>query len=203
MYMDYAKLWKFLIDKGLTKNDLMELTGISSRVVAKLTKNQTVTTDTLVKICRALHCGVADIMEYVAEREMTLYQCYKQFGQRVEETEEYTATEFVYREQPYLVYLTKRTANKATHIHCKADKTVVWEQLHMFGGVATPGREQTVLVRPKPCKDRRVLVIVKGKPALVVGQDENGFLSAGRQPKALTDLYLMTEAELKLFEPME
>ena len=27
MYMDYSKLWKLLIDKGMTKTDLLELTG--------------------------------------------------------------------------------------------------------------------------------------------------------------------------------
>ena len=45
MYIDYSKLWKLLIDKGMSKTDLLNLTGISSRVLAKLSKNQTVTTE--------------------------------------------------------------------------------------------------------------------------------------------------------------
>ena len=40
MYMDYSKLWKLLIDKGMAKTDLLELTGISSRVLAKLSKKR-------------------------------------------------------------------------------------------------------------------------------------------------------------------
>jgi DNA (cytosine-5)-methyltransferase 1 len=61
--MDYSKLWKLLIDKGMSKTDLLSLTGISSRVLAKLSKNETVTTDTLARICAALECNVGDIMD--------------------------------------------------------------------------------------------------------------------------------------------
>ena len=35
MYIDYGKLWKLLVDKSMSKTDLMEITGISSRVLAK------------------------------------------------------------------------------------------------------------------------------------------------------------------------
>ena len=62
MYIDYSNLWKLLIDKGMTKSDLIELTGISSRVLAKLSKNETVTTDTIARICTALNCDVGDIV---------------------------------------------------------------------------------------------------------------------------------------------
>ena len=30
MYMDYSKLWKLLIDKNMTKTELMDETGLSS-----------------------------------------------------------------------------------------------------------------------------------------------------------------------------
>ena len=55
MYMDYAPLWKQLIDRNLTKTDLCEMTGINTRVIAKMAKNETVTTDTIARICGALH----------------------------------------------------------------------------------------------------------------------------------------------------
>lgn len=42
VYINYAKLWRLLAEKEITKSDLMELTGLSSRVIAKLTKNETV-----------------------------------------------------------------------------------------------------------------------------------------------------------------
>ena len=63
--ISYNKLWKLLIDKGLNKKKLIELSGVSSSSVAKLTKGQNVTTDVLSKICEALNCDFKDIMEYI------------------------------------------------------------------------------------------------------------------------------------------
>ena len=71
MYICYSRLWKLLAEKGLTKSDLMEITGLSSRVIAKLSKNETVTTDTIAKICTALSCDVADIMECSSENTLS------------------------------------------------------------------------------------------------------------------------------------
>ena len=62
--VSYKKLWKLLIDKGLNKKKLMEMTGLSSSSMSKLTKGSNVTTDILCKICKALNCDFKDIMEY-------------------------------------------------------------------------------------------------------------------------------------------
>jgi len=63
MPISYNKLWKLLIDKGLNKQDLKRLSGISTTSIAKLGKGENITTDVLLKICKALNCDVADIME--------------------------------------------------------------------------------------------------------------------------------------------
>ena len=63
MAISYKKLWKLLIDKDLKKKDLPKLVGISSATVTKLSKNETVNTDILERICTALQCDIADIME--------------------------------------------------------------------------------------------------------------------------------------------
>ena len=63
--ISYNKLWKLLIDKKMNKKNLMELTGLSSSSIAKLTKGQNVNTDILCKICHALKCDFKDIMEYI------------------------------------------------------------------------------------------------------------------------------------------
>lgn len=67
MNVSYKKLWKLLIDKNMNKADLRQLSGISTGTLAKLGKNENVTTDVLVKICTALDCDISDIMEL--ERE--------------------------------------------------------------------------------------------------------------------------------------
>lgn len=61
--VSYKKLWKLLIDRDLKKKDLRVATGISSASMAKLSKNENVTTDVLLRICDALKCDISDIME--------------------------------------------------------------------------------------------------------------------------------------------
>jgi DNA-binding Xre family transcriptional regulator len=97
--MDYSKLWKLLIDKGMSKTDLLSLTGISSRVLAKLSKNETVTTDTLARICAALECNVGDIMGCVSERELSLVAAYRKLGVCVEQNERVQTVRFAVGER--------------------------------------------------------------------------------------------------------
>lgn len=63
MNISYNKLWKLLIDKDMNKTDLRSLAHLSSGTIAKLGKNENVTTDVLVRICSALGCDLSDIME--------------------------------------------------------------------------------------------------------------------------------------------
>ena len=65
MAVSYRKLWKLLIDKDMKKKDLRLTSGISTNALAKLGKNERVTTDVIDKICCALNCDVGDIMEIV------------------------------------------------------------------------------------------------------------------------------------------
>lgn len=69
MKMSYKKLWKLLIDKDMTKTDLRKAAGISSSSLAKLGKDENVTTDILVRICEALRCNLNDIAETVTDNE--------------------------------------------------------------------------------------------------------------------------------------
>lgn len=66
----YNKLWKLLIDRNLKKTDLLSIAGISSTTLAKLGKNENVTTDVLLKICSALHCDIADIAEVKEKHDL-------------------------------------------------------------------------------------------------------------------------------------
>ena len=203
MYMDYSKLWKLLIDKGMTKTDLAQLTGISSRVLAKLSKNETVTTDTVARICAALNCDVGDMMECVSEERLSVYSCYKKRGVCTQESELYQTVRFAVGDQKYTVLVSKRSAGKGTHIHCEADGTVCWEEFYRVGGHIATTSEKTVLVKPKGIKGETVIVLIKGKPSVIVGLDENGFVSGRGARKSETDVLVMSEAAFKLFSPKE
>ena len=63
MHISYKKLWKLLINRDLKKKDLISMAGISNYTLNKLNSGKSVTTDTLIKICDALHCELDDIME--------------------------------------------------------------------------------------------------------------------------------------------
>ena len=68
MSVCYNKLWKILIDKNLKKTDLKECAGISFNVLAKMGKNETVSMESIEKICVTLDCNIGDIMEFVNDR---------------------------------------------------------------------------------------------------------------------------------------
>lgn len=63
MAISYKKLWKLLIDKDLKKKDLQQMSGVSAASITKLGRNENVNTEIIEKICLALNCDVADIME--------------------------------------------------------------------------------------------------------------------------------------------
>lgn len=65
MTVCYNKLWKLLIDKNMKKKDLRLATGISTTALAKLGKNEHVSTEILTKICKVLDCNFNDIIELV------------------------------------------------------------------------------------------------------------------------------------------
>lgn len=61
----YNKLFHTLIDLNMKKKDLQEIAGITGSIMARLARNETVRTDTIEKICKALQCQPNDIMEYI------------------------------------------------------------------------------------------------------------------------------------------
>lgn len=65
MAVSYNKLWKMLIDKGMSRTQMRLKAGISTKALAKLGKNESVNIDILIKICSALECDITDIIEIV------------------------------------------------------------------------------------------------------------------------------------------
>ncbi len=69
MAVRYSKLWKRLIDENMMKVDLRSRAGITTNALAKLGKNEHVSTATLEKVCNVLHCNIEDIVEFVPDGE--------------------------------------------------------------------------------------------------------------------------------------
>ena len=57
-----------MIDLEISKTELREKTGISTVTLAKLGKDQVVSLEVLMKICKALECNIDEICDFVVEQ---------------------------------------------------------------------------------------------------------------------------------------
>lgn len=67
----YNKLFKMLIDRNMKKTQFRMLVGISESTLAKLSRNENVSMDVIVKICRKMDCKVDDILDIVPESRLS------------------------------------------------------------------------------------------------------------------------------------
>ena len=61
--VSYERLWALLASRKMKKKDLQSLTHLSSAVIAKLGKGESVHLNTLLTICGALGCRLNEIVE--------------------------------------------------------------------------------------------------------------------------------------------
>ena len=67
MPVSYAKLFALMAQKDIKKIDLRTTYKLNPKTVDSLTKNKSVTVDTIMTLCEILHCQPGDIMEYVPD----------------------------------------------------------------------------------------------------------------------------------------
>ena len=63
----FDKLWETMEQQGISTYRLREQCGIDSKTIRRLRANENIETKTLDKLCKALHCKLEDIAEYVEE----------------------------------------------------------------------------------------------------------------------------------------
>ena len=71
MDVNYRKLWDLLIDKNMLKKDLKKKANLSTNALAKLGKNEHVSTEVLIRICKALKCEIQDILDFENEEKIS------------------------------------------------------------------------------------------------------------------------------------
>lgn len=199
MHITYDKLWSLLREKKLSKTDLCNLTGISSRTMAKLSKNQSVTTDTLLSICEVLKCDLADIAAVsIGEEIPSIYEAYRKWGVKTAENERFQTTEFCFRDIEFSLHILKRKANKHTTIHCAENGGVTLEQAYPVG--ISPLRETTTILHPGEIENNKVtILVITGAPGWITGLDQ-GVVHSSRYGCQKTGFYVMSESALKLFD---
>ena len=69
MAAQYNKLFKMMIDRKMTNNQLAKQAGISLNIITRLRRDEYIAMQTIEKICIALDCSVDDILEFIPESQ--------------------------------------------------------------------------------------------------------------------------------------
>lgn len=64
MAIRYDKLFHLMIDRKITNAQLKDMAGVSANIITRLKRDEYVSIESIEKICRALDCGVDDILEF-------------------------------------------------------------------------------------------------------------------------------------------
>ncbi len=67
MLVSYDKLWKKMKQNKLKKKDLAVAAEISTYTMTKLNKEQTVSMEVMLSLCKIFHCDIGDLMEVIEE----------------------------------------------------------------------------------------------------------------------------------------
>ena len=89
------------------------------------------------------------------------------------------------------LYISRKRASKATHIHCTESGDIVWEQFYPFGGMSRPAREKKYVLKTICDKNAITVVIIRGTPGEITGLD-NGFFESHLVVPEKNNVYLMT-----------
>lgn len=64
MAVSYKKLFHLLIEKNITSSQLQQKAGFSGNIMTRMKRNQYISLESIESICRALNCGVDEILEF-------------------------------------------------------------------------------------------------------------------------------------------
>lgn len=67
MAVCYDKLFHLMIDKKITNAQLKDMSGVSANIITRIKRDEYVSVESIEKICKALGCGVDDILEFTGE----------------------------------------------------------------------------------------------------------------------------------------
>ena len=67
MAVGYKMLFHLLIERDMSTTQLQHRVGFSANIITRMKRNGYISLDTIESICRALDCGVDDILEFVPD----------------------------------------------------------------------------------------------------------------------------------------
>ena len=64
MRISYDKLWKLMKNNKLSKKELAEISGYA---MTKLNKDEPVSLEIMMRLCKVFHCDIGDLVEAVED----------------------------------------------------------------------------------------------------------------------------------------
>lgn len=62
MHISYQPLWDTLKERGMRKEDLRLSAGLTTNMIANMGKGKHISMETLLRICKALKCGILNVV---------------------------------------------------------------------------------------------------------------------------------------------
>ena len=77
--ISYKPLFRLLLERDMTKTQLREAVGFSSATLAKMSKSEYISLETIENICKYLNCKIEDVIEIQPWNIFTLIYSLKVF----------------------------------------------------------------------------------------------------------------------------
>ena len=69
MHISYKPLWHTLLERDMRKEDLRLSAGLTTNMIANMGKGKHISMETLLRICKALNCGILNVIELEHDEE--------------------------------------------------------------------------------------------------------------------------------------
>jgi DNA-binding Xre family transcriptional regulator len=67
MRISYQKLWRMMRDNKMKKGDLAVAAEISDYAMSKLSREEPVSLEIIMRLCKVFHCDIGDLVEIIEE----------------------------------------------------------------------------------------------------------------------------------------
>lgn len=67
MRIRYDKLWRMMKNNKMKKKELAIAAEISSYTMSKLNRDEPISLEVMMRLCKVFHCDIGDLMEVVEE----------------------------------------------------------------------------------------------------------------------------------------
>ena len=67
MKISYDKLWKLMKKNKMKKSELAAAAGISGYTMTKLYRDEPVSLEVMMRLCKVFHCDIGDVVEMIEE----------------------------------------------------------------------------------------------------------------------------------------